>query len=71
MFSPKGEKRVANVIEKFTSLVEELDLGVTELQVELSKNVDTINCLQTRNSIITSSVNRAKGVAAKLKELVS
>lgn len=71
MFSPKGEKRVAGVIEKFTSLVDELEKGMQEMIVEKNRNDETINKLDVRNVVISDSITQASNVAAKLRDLVS
>lgn len=67
----KGEKRIANVIEKFTSLVDELDKGMVELMDEQGRNAAAIRSLEERNTTVEASITQATNVAAKLRALVS
>jgi len=67
----KGEKRIANVIEKFTSLVDELEKGMIELVDEQGRNAEAIRSLEARNTTVEASITQATNVAAKLRALVS
>lgn len=67
----KGIKRIAKMVSRFTSIVDELQKGKDELKTELEANTVIQEALKTRNTVLGSSVKEADRLIRGIDNLLN
>jgi hypothetical protein len=66
-----GMKRVAKMVKRFTSIVDELKKGKDELKAELDSNAAIIDAFKTKNVELGSSVKEADRLIRGIDNLLN
>jgi hypothetical protein len=70
MFAKKGQARVNKVLDSFTFITKELELGIKECKAETSLNKKTISALETRNTSLLRTVSKAENLKGSIENLL-
>lgn len=71
MIGRKGKARIDKVVEGFDKQVEELELGISEVQTDMSKNDEVIAKAQQKGKELTSSKKQAESIKENINKFLN
>lgn len=66
----QGQALIGDVVDKFSIMIENLEKGIHDCEVEQADINSQVDSLMVRNQILGSSVKRGQKLSVKLSELL-